>query len=170
MLFMMTVKTIGISGHRLNVHVVGVVAHYVNHSGFARSGGAMTEYSHVSDSGARESFPTGSVRDTRAGKGRYDLLPPISIHRIAQHFENGSRKYGDRNWELGQHLSRYMDSALRHLFRFLGGERDEDHLAAAAWNVMALIHTEDMIRQGKLPMELNDMPNVEEPINGKRLS
>lgn len=126
------------------------------------NGKQQTGFTNVNDSGLRESFDTGAVRDTRTGKGRYDLLSTIAIRRIAQHYENGAVKYQDRNWEKGQPLSRYMDSALRHLFRFLGGERDEDHLAAAAWNVMAIIHTEEMVKRGKLPKELNDMPYVED--------
>lgn len=112
----------------------------------------------VKDSGARQEFDTGSVRDTRDGKGRYDLLPPIAIRRLAQHFENGARKYGDRNWERGQPVSRYMDSGLRHMFAYLEGQRDEDHLAAATWNVLAAIHTEAEAMAGNLPAELADVP------------
>jgi len=117
------------------------------------------EYKEVKDSGEREEFPTGSVRDTREGKGRYDLLPTYAISRLAKHFENGAKKYGDRNWEKGQNLSRYLDSALRHIFKYLGGSRDEDHLAASAWNVMAFIETQERIEAGVLPPELNDMPD-----------
>ena len=32
----------------------------------------------VKDSGKRESFSTGAVRDIRAGKGRYDLVSPVA--------------------------------------------------------------------------------------------
>ncbi len=112
----------------------------------------------VKDSGVRESFPTGSVRDTRAGKGRYDLLPTRALRRVARHFEAGAIKYGDRNWEKGQPISRYLDSALRHTFNHLEGQRDEDHLAAAAWNILAAIETEERGRIGLLPVELDDTP------------
>jgi hypothetical protein len=118
----------------------------------------VNEYTRVADSGKREEFATGSRRDTREGKGRYDLLSPVFIARLAKHFENGAAKYGDRNWERGQPLSRYMDSAMRHLFKYLEGHRDEDHLAAAAWNIAAIIHTEEMLGRGKLPPELDDLP------------
>lgn len=63
-------------------------------------------FNEVKDSGKRQEFQTGSIRDTREGKGRYDLLPPHAIFRLAKHFENGAKKYGDRNWEKGQPLSR----------------------------------------------------------------
>lgn len=116
------------------------------------------EFDHVKDSGERQSFATGSVRDTQVGKGRYDLIPPISLKRLAQHYENGARKYGDRNWELGQPLSRYLNSALRHLQNILAGDTSEDHLAAAAWNVFAIIHTQEMCLKGHLPAALDDLP------------
>ena len=111
-------------------------------------------FNSVKDSGKREEFVTGSVRDTRKGKGRFDLLPPYAITRLAQHYENGAKKYGDRNWEKGQYLSRYMDSSLRHLFKYLGGSREEDHLSAAVWNVLGYIETEKRIDDGVLPEEL----------------
>ena len=116
-------------------------------------------FDHVEDSGKRQEFNTGSVRDTREGKGRYDLLPPEAIYRLAVHFANGAVKYGDRNWEKGQPLSRYLDSAIRHLFKYLSGSRAEDHLAAAAWNALCCIQTEHWINEGKLPKELDDMNN-----------
>jgi hypothetical protein len=42
--------------------------------------------------------------------------------------------------------------------KYLMGMRDEDHLAAARWNIAAIMHTEHMISLGQLPAELNDMP------------
>ena len=117
-------------------------------------------FSEVLDSGKRQEFGTGSVRDTRDGKGRFDLIAPYALKRLAQHYENGAKKYGDRNWEKGQPLSRYLDSALRHLFKYLGGSREEDHIAAVAWNALAFIETEYRVGRGALPQELNDMNEV----------
>jgi hypothetical protein len=114
-------------------------------------------YKSVKDSGKRQEFSTGSVRDTQEGKGRYDLITPIGLRRLAVHYENGAKKYGDRNWEKGQPLSRYLESAIRHIYTFLEGKRDEDHLAAAAWNVLACIHTEQKIKDDELPEELDDL-------------
>ena len=124
-------------------------------------------YNEVKDSGQRQNFSTGSVRDTQEGKGRFDLISPIALKRLAQHFENGAKKYGDRNWELGQNLSRYLDSAIRHAYAFLEGKRDEDHATAMAWNALALVHTEEMINRGLLPKELNDLPNYTRKENNK---
>jgi hypothetical protein len=118
-----------------------------------------TNFTAVKDSGERRSFTTGSVRDVRTGKGRYDLLPVLAVARLAKHTENGAVKYGDRNWEKGQPLMTYIDSAKRHIDKHIEGLRDEDHLAAAAWNIMACIQTEEMIQRGLLPDELDDRPN-----------
>jgi len=117
------------------------------------------EFDAVKDSGERREFETGSRRDVRRGKGRFDLVNPIALKRLARHYENGGAKYGDHNWELGQPMMSYIDSALRHLYSFVEGNRDEDHLSAAAWNAFAAIYTEEMVRRGILPPELNDMPN-----------
>jgi hypothetical protein len=109
------------------------------------------------DSGQREEFQTGSRRDSREGKGRYDLLPPEAVRRLAQLYERGAAKYGDRNWEKGQPVSRYLDSLLRHVYAYLEGESTEDHLAAAAWNAFSAMTTEERARAGTLPAELNDL-------------
>ena len=117
-----------------------------------------TEFDSVKDSGERREFATGSVRDIRKGKGRYDLIPPYSLRRLAKHYENGAVKYGDRNWEKGQPVSSYVDSMLRHGQDYLEGDRTEDHMAAVAWNAFAVMYTLEMVRQGKLPPEFDDMP------------
>ena len=119
----------------------------------------------LKDSGQRQEFDTGSVRDTREGKGRYDLLPPHAIYLVARQFEEGALKYGVDNWLKGQPLSRYVDSALRHLFKHMGGETDERHDVAAAWNILALLETRHLIEKGELPKELNDIRRERETIS-----
>jgi hypothetical protein len=46
----------------------------------------------------------------------------------------------------------------RHLIEYKKGKTDEDHLAAIAWNAMAIMHYQEMIKLGHLPPELDDMP------------
>ena len=115
-------------------------------------------YAEVKDSGTRREFGTGAVRDAEQGKGRFDLLPFHALRRLAVHFENGARKYADRNWEKGIPLHSFVDSAMRHLSTYMEGGRDEDHLTAAAWNILCLIETEHWIKEGLLPPSLNDLP------------
>lgn len=114
-------------------------------------------------SGERRVFATGSVRDKREGKGRYDLLPAYPIRRLARLYERGAANYGDRNWEKGQPLSGYIECAGRHFFDFLDGDRSEDHLTACVWNIFAFLATERWIRRGKLPKELDDMGETDLP-------
>lgn len=104
--------------------------------------------SEAKDSGQRTSFESGAVRDRAPGKGRYDLLSPIGLKRIALRCEAGAIKYGNgRNWEKGMPVSIFVDSALRHIMQYLGGDVEEDHLAAAAWNLQAAMHTEEVMPQ-----------------------
>lgn len=124
----------------------------------------MSKSVHLKDSGKRREFGTGSVRDVRDGKGRYDLLPPNALSLVARQFEEGSRKYGSRNWEKGQPLSVYLDSATRHGFNVLAGLEDENHAVAAAWNWLAFLETRHRIEIGLLPKHLNDLP---EPSHGR---
>lgn len=104
-------------------------------------------YTNVKDSGKRESFPTGAVRDTEEGKPRIDLflkyVPIGAINRIATHYVNGARKYGDHNWQKGIPTSRCISSAFRHLYQYLIGDRTEDHLAAVCFNVIAILYWEE---------------------------
>lgn len=112
----------------------------------------------LKDSGERILYSFESaMREPSIGKGRYDLISPIALKRIAQHYENGAKKYEDRNWEKGMPLSRCLDSAMRHLQQLIAGMDDEDHAAAVCWNVMAFIHIKEMICRDKLSEIYNDI-------------
>jgi hypothetical protein len=117
----------------------------------------ITGWDAVKDSGKREEFNTGSKRDSRKGKGRFDLLPFYAIQRLARVYENGAIKYGDNNWRLGQPCSRYLDSALRHLMKAASGWKDEDHFGQAMWNIAAIMETQKMVELNKAPKELDDL-------------
>ncbi len=95
------------------------------------------------DSGNRREFDSGAVRDMEAGKGRCDLLPACALLRLSRHYEAGANKYSARNWEKGVPISVMLDSGLRHLFKYLDGRTDEDHLAAAAWNILSAMWMEE---------------------------
>ena len=119
------------------------------------------EFNEVKDSGERREFGTGSVRDRSAGKGRFDLIPYEPLRRLAVHYENGARKYGDRNWEKGQPLSAYLDSAGRHWGKLLAGKTDEDHASALSWNAFGYVYTLERINQGTLPHDLDDLQHCD---------
>lgn len=112
--------------------------------------------SDLPDSGHRTNFNTGAVRDASEGKGHPSSIPPTAIRRIAKRFEDGARKYKNHNWAQGMPLSRTADSAMRHITSFLEGDKTEDHLGAAAWNLCVLMQFEDWLGKGLLPEELDD--------------
>jgi len=110
------------------------------------------------DSGHRQSFATGAVRDTAEEKPRPDLFSPFAEERVGEWLRLGAVKYTERNWEHGIPNSRCFASLRRHAMRYQQGDRSEDHLAAVIFNAMAIIHNEEMIRRDVLPAELDDMP------------
>lgn len=116
----------------------------------------ISEKPNIADTGNRTEFGTGAVRDMHTNKGRMDLLPACALVRLSKHFENGALKYDERNWEKGIPIHSYIDSALRHLMKYLDGMTDEDHLCAATWNCMCAMWTEE-----KKP-ELQDIPTRKE--------
>lgn len=101
----------------------------------------------IKDSGERQEYVSGMRRDLQSGKPRFDLLLvdglPYSeqfLTRFASLLAGGADKYGERNWQLAsspEELERFRASALRHMMQWATGERDEDHAAAVAFNLMA---------------------------------
>jgi len=116
-------------------------------------------FGNVKDEGRpRQVTGEGAEREMATGKGRFDLIPAYPHLRLAQHYENGAKKYAERNWEKGLKLGRFMDSLERHLNQFKDGDRSEDHLAAILWNAYGYIWTEREISEGRLPTDLWDVP------------
>ncbi len=95
--------------------------------------------SEIKDSGDRTRFTTGAVRDLSTGKGRNDLLPWNAIIELSKHCERGAIKYGEGNVRKGIPYHSFFDSGIRHLVKWFLGWDDEDHLVAAAWNIMWLL-------------------------------
>lgn len=117
----------------------------------------------IKDSGKRESFETGAVRDISGNKPRPDLISPFFLERLGEHLRKGAEKYTVWNWAKGIPSSRCYESAMRHLMYYAQGERDEDHLAAAAFNIMAMIHNEEIERK-KATLDLSKTGMVDMPV------
>ena len=111
----------------------------------------------IKDSGERTTFTSGAQRDMHEGKGDMASVPWEAILRLSVHYENGAKKYERWNFRKGIPVSSFIDSACRHLAKYQCGCDDEDHLAAAAFNVLGAMLMEntkpDMVdlplRQGK---------------------
>jgi hypothetical protein len=99
----------------------------------------------VKDSGKREEYASGMIRDIADDKIDYSrLLDGPMFERIARHLTIAARdKYKDvspgvPNWTLGdglEELTRARKSAFRHMVQWLKGAVDEDHAAACFFNI-----------------------------------
>ena len=101
----------------------------------------------INDSGKREAFAGGMVRDTAEGKINWALTAdgPM-LRRWAIHLTNGAKKYAARNWMLAEgaeEFERAKESAYRHFMQWYYGERDEDHGAAVIFNINQVEHIRD---------------------------
>jgi len=112
----------------------------------------------IKDSGQRQEFSSGMVRDTQAGKIEWQriFVGPM-IKRWAEHLTMGAAKYPDvapgvANWTLAcspvEHL-RFRASALRHFIQWFMGERDEDHAAAIYFNINGAEYVQQRMMEDK---------------------
>lgn len=99
------------------------------------------------DSGERQEFETGMVRDNGGDKIRFDLTIPPGIPyehqmltRFAELLTRGAEKYGAHNWtkaKTQEELDRFKESAIRHFMQwYLDSDQDEDHATAIWFNTM----------------------------------
>ena len=111
----------------------------------------------IKDSGTKSNgemtvFASGAVRDMHEGKGDMASLPWEAVLRLSKHYEAGAIKYKRWNYRLGIPVSSFIDSACRHLAKYQCGCDDEDHLAAAAFNILGA-----MLMENTMP-EMVDLP------------
>lgn len=111
------------------------------------------------DSGARQDYDSGMVRDLQTGKPRIDLMWPVipgmpfeehMLARVGMLMDRGAQKYGYRNWEKAdsqEEVDRFRASAQRHMAQWATGLTDEDHAAATIFNLIAAITTEWKLSQ-----------------------
>ena len=101
----------------------------------------------IKDSGRRQAFSSGMVRDVADGKIDYTLVfdGPM-FERWAEHLDKGAKKYDKRNWMLAandEERERFRESALRHFLQWFRGETDEDHAAAVFFNINGAEYVKD---------------------------
>jgi hypothetical protein len=93
----------------------------------------------VKDSGQRQEFESGMVRDVTEGKTNYALcFDGPMFRRWAEHLTKGAEKYDKRNWMKARGLEeaeRFKESAIRHFVQWMSGDCDEDHAAAVYFNL-----------------------------------
>lgn len=60
---------------------------------------------------------------------------------VSKHYEAGALKYSENNWKKGLPLHCYIDSGVRHFFKYMRGDTDEPHDRAFVWNMLGAIWT-----------------------------
>lgn len=110
----------------------------------------------IKDSGKREQFPGGAVRDIQDDKPRPDLICPLFLERLGMQLTHGAKKYDERNWEKGMGQTRVVASLVRHVLSLLAHRTDEDHAAAIAFNIMVFLSQEERFKLGILDGKWND--------------
>lgn len=109
------------------------------------------------DSGERVSFgEDAAIREGVDEKPAMEGISPYALERVGMHFTRGGKKYGDfRNWEKGMPFSRMVGAILRHTAAYMRRDDSEDHLAAIAWNSLALLHYSSLTQYD----HFDDRPN-----------
>ena len=69
--------------------------------------------------------------------GSYETM----LLEVSKHYEEGAKKYSERNWEKGIPLHCFIDSAVRHYLKFRRGDKDEPHDRAFVWNILGAMWT-----------------------------
>jgi len=89
-------------------------------------------------------FESGAIRSTDADRARYDLIPFAAMEALARTLKEGSDKYGESNWKQGLPASDLLNHCLQHIFKWLDGDRSEDHIGHAMCNLAFLAHFESL--------------------------
>lgn len=66
---------------------------------------------------------------------------PSALLEVAFHYEDGCKKYGERNWEKAIPVDSFLDSAGRHYLKWCRGDKDERHDRAVVWNLLCALWT-----------------------------
>ena len=90
----------------------------------------------VNEHGASESVIT----------GRYDLLDPEAIRQLSIVLAEGAKEYGEWNWKKLS-VSTNINHALMHIFAYLEGDTQDEHLSHAFARLMFAIGSEEQNTQ-----------------------
>ncbi len=79
-----------------------------------------------------------------------------AVLEVSKHYEEGAKKYDERNWEKGIPVHCYIDSGIRHYLKHCRGDSDECHDRAFIWNMFCAVWTHTHKPQ------LIDLPFIQE--------
>lgn len=109
----------------------------------------------VKDSGKRQQFASGMVRDVQDSKVDISrVFDGPMLERWADHITKGATKYPDiapgvPNWTLAAgeaELIRFKKSAARHFYQWMRGDTDEDHAAAVMFNLNGYEYVKEKLK------------------------
>ena len=98
-------------------------------------------------------YDSGVIRGTTADKINYSLVAdgPM-LTRLAVHMTRHATAHGgSRNWMNGRTVEdreRFRESAFRHFMQWYYGMDDEDHAAAALFNINGAEYVNERLREG----------------------
>jgi hypothetical protein len=100
-----------------------------------------------------------------AGKVQLELIPAGWTWALGLVLTRGAAKYAERNWERGMRWAYPVGCAMRHITKFICGERyDKEtgchHLAMAAWNCLALM-TYDIRKIGQNDLGVGSLEELD---------
>jgi len=110
----------------------------------------------LSDSGERQIYSSGMMREPSDIRARFDLILPETqpydttlLYRWASILAMGAKKYEARNFEKAnsvEELERFKSSAWRHFIKLMSGETDEMHDACLVFNINGIIYLMDKLK------------------------
>ena len=102
----------------------------------------------------KEIFNTGAERESKKNKSRPDLISPYFMERLGFVLAKGAIEHDERNWEKGLPDKSAEASLYRHWLGYQMskskgcsstiGKSTDDHLGQLAFNLMVLIHNEEV--------------------------
>lgn len=113
-----------------------------------------------------KAFDSGALREDKTGKSRPSLISPYFTERLGFVLAKGANLHGDRNWEKGLPNDSTLDSLERHIMAYkmslskgysnTSNTEGDDHLAQAAFNLMVLIHNEEIKKIDEVDKEARE--------------
>ena len=101
-----------------------------------------------------EEFSSGAKREVKSHKSRPDLISPYFMERLGFVLAKGAIEHDERNWEKGLPDESAEGSLYRHWLGYQMskskgctstiGKSTDDHLGQLAFNLMVLIHNEEI--------------------------
>ena len=121
---------------------------------------------------AETKYEGGAQRDSRIGKGpcsgyRSSLALVSCIYQMGNiqrdRLAGGPGNGDSRNWENGMKIGDLLDSSLRHIGRYLEGDRSEPHLPQACWNAFNALQMSVWVATGYRSAAFNNLPDHTTP-------